>query len=317
MTPLSVFFKTLSRTSAVFIGTVVVFLHPPLDWGRSKAVTAVKGPRQATIESLSLALRDPDAGVRRAVAKALEAYAVIDAQRAAVAELTKELSSPDPATRVRAACGLREAGSEAAPALDALVAMLPDDTPVPSSVCGDRERWGSWDKPTTPGERAAAVLTEIGSKAVDPLIRTLKHTSAPARRNAAWALGALDAQRAVTALAGALKDSEASVREQAAWALGAIGQGTAVSALVEALGDVAPKVREQVAWALGAIGEETAVDGLVRALKDGESQVREQAAWALGAIGDSRAMEPLLPLLKDPDTRVRRQAAWAIGVVTK
>lgn len=222
MTPLSVFFKTLSRTSAVFIGTALVFLHPPLDWGRSKAVTAVKGPRQATIESLSLAMRDPDAGVRRAVAKALEAYAVIDAQRAAVAELTKELSSPDPATRARAACGLREAGSEAEPALDALVALLPDDAPVPSSVCGDRRRWGSWDKPTTPGERAAAALTEIGSKAVDPLIRTLKHASAPARRNAAWALGAIGEESAAPALIEALQDADARVRAQAAWALGVV-----------------------------------------------------------------------------------------------
>lgn len=222
MTPLAVFFKTFSRTSAVFIGVALVFLHPPLDWGASRAVTAVKGPRQATIDSLSLALRDPDVGVRRAVAKALEAYAVIDAQRAVVAELTKELSSPDPATRARAACGLSEAGSEAETALDALVAMLPDDAPVPSTVCDDRRRWGSWDTPTTPGERAAAALIEIGSKAVDPLIRTLKHTSATARRNAAWALGAIGDSRAMEPLLALLKDPDARVRRQAAWAIGVV-----------------------------------------------------------------------------------------------
>jgi HEAT repeat protein len=317
MTPLAVFLKTLSRTSAVFIGAVVVFLHPPLDWGSGRSVTAHKGPRQATIDGLSFALRDPDAGVRRAVAKALEAYAVIDAQRAAVDDLTSQLSSADADVRTSAACQLRNAGSEAAPALNALVALLPDNVPVQPTVCGDRWRRGGVHALTSPGEQAAAALAAIGGRAYDPLVRTLKHTAWAARRNAAWALGAIDDRRAVTALAAALKDPEAPVREQAAWALGAIGDEAAVQPLLEALKDDAGKVRQQVAWALGAIGDDRAVDGLLRAIRDPEPRVREQAAWALGAIGDARTMEPLLPLLKDADARVRRQAAWAIGVVTK
>lgn len=285
MTPLAVFFRTLSRTSAIFIGTAVMFLHPPLDWGSARSASAAKGPRQATIDNLVGALRDPDARVRREVARALEAYAVIDAQRAAVADLTTQLASADVATRTRAACQLREAGSEARPAMNALLELLADDAPVPQSVCGDRwRRETSW--PTSPGERAAAALASIGAPAVEPLVRTLKHTAWPARRNAAWALGAIDDQRAVNALVAALKDSDAPVREQAAWALGAIGDAAAVSALIAAL-------------------------------KDEAAKVREQAAWALGAIGDDGALDALLPLLKDTDPRVRRQAAWAIGVVTK
>ena len=286
MTPLTVFFRTLSRTTAIFLGTALVFLHPPLEWGRSQSVTATKGPRQMTIDGLSLALRDPDAGVRRAVARALDAYAAIDAQRAAVADLTKELSSTDAATRARAACGLRDLGGEAVAAIDTLVATLADNAPVPASVCDEGRRRNAWDRPTMPGEQAAAALTEFGDRAIEPLMKTLKHTAPTARRNAAWALGALDAQRAVTALSAALKDVDAGVREQAA-------------------------------WALGAIGEESAVPALIDSLKDSEPKVREQAAWALGAIGDNRAMDALLPLLKDPEAKVRRQAAWAIGVVTK
>lgn len=253
MTPLAVFFKTLSRTSALFIGVALVFLHPPLDWGAGRTVTAVKGPRQATIDSLTYAMRDPDAGVRRAVARALEAYAAIDAQRAAAAELTTQLTSPDAATRTRAACGLRKIGSEAVSALDALVAMLGDDAHVPRSVCGGPWRGGHDWLTTTPGEQAAAALTKIGGQSVDPLLRTLKHTSAAARRNAAWALGALDSQRAVAALIGALKDPDASVREQAAWALGAIGDESAIPALLDALKDVDAKVRAQAAWSLGVV----------------------------------------------------------------
>ena len=286
MTPLAVFFKTLSRTSAIFLGTAIMFLHPPLEWGMPRSVTASKGPRQATIDSLVGALRDPDVSVRREVARALEAYAVIDAQRAAVAELTTQLSSPDVTSRTRAACELRKIGSEAQPAMNALLALLPDDTPVPQSVCGERWRGRESAWPTSPGEQAAAALTKLGPPAVDPLLRTLRHQAAAARKNAAWALGAIDDRRAVAALIGALKDTEAPVREQAA-------------------------------WALGAIGDETAVPALIEALKDNAAKVREQAAWALGAIGDSRATDPLLPLLKDTDVGVRRQAAWALGVVTR
>ena len=285
-TPLAVFFRTLSRTSAIFIGTAVMFLHPPNEWGTTRSVAASKGPRQATIDSLVHAMRDPSASVRREVARALEAYAVIDAQRAAVAELTTQLSSDDVTVRTRAACELRRIGSESQSALTALVALLPDETPVPQSVCGDRWRRGESPWPTSPGEQAAAALTKLGTAAVDPLLRTLKHQAPAARKHAAWALGAIDDKRAVAALVGALKDPEASVREQAAWALGAIGDDTAVPALIEALKDTAAKVREQ-------------------------------AAWALGAIGDSRATDPLLPLLKDTDVGVRRQAAWALGTVTR
>jgi HEAT repeat protein len=43
-----------------------------------------------------------------------------------------------------------------------------------------------------------------------------------ARRNAAWALGAISDARAVEPLTGALGDSDAGVREQARWALGVV-----------------------------------------------------------------------------------------------
>src|SRR5688572_9961535 len=253
MTPLAVFFKTLSRTSAIFLGTVAVFLNPPLDWGASRTATAVKGPRQATIDGLIYALRDPDSGVRREVARALEAYAVIDAQRAAVTELTRELAATDAVTRARAACQLREAGDEAAPAMDALLTLLADTAPVPQSACGDRWRRGFHERLTTPGEQAASALVAIGTRSFDPLLRSLKHSAWSARRNAAWALGAMDDERAVKALIDALKDPEPQVREQAAWALGAIGDHRAMDPLLPLLKDADVRVRRQAAWAIGVV----------------------------------------------------------------
>ena len=203
------------------------------------------------------------------------------------------LGSADPAVRARSACELRTFGSQAAPFMPRLVVMLEDASPVDSAVCGD----GTWrfrsprrgsergEDLTTPGEQAASALVAIGSPAQPLLLKTLAGPAWVARKNAAWALGAMDASEAVPALIEALKDTDAGVREQVAWALGAIGDRRAVDGLVGALSDAVAGVRKQAAWALGAIGDQRAVQGLMRALKDADAGVRKQAAWALGAIG--------------------------------
>lgn len=234
-----------------------------------------------------------------------------------VRELIPQLSAADPEARTKAACELREIGDAAAPALAALTALLPDGAPVEQSACG--RRWSRWnpDSRTSPGEQAASALVAIGSRAVEPLLQSLKGPSWIARKHSAWALGALDDRRAGAPLIDAMRDAEPGVREQAAWALGALDDGAAVPALVAGLKDQNPRVRSQSAWALGAIDDRRAVDALVQALGDGEGGVRAQASWALGAIGDSRAVNALIPALKDPDPGVRRQAAWAIGVLSR
>ena len=285
MSPLAVFFRTLSRTSALFLGASVIFMHSPFHPSppRSFATSEISAPRpQHTVE-----------------------------------ELSTHLAASDPAVRARAACDLRDRGDNAAAAIDALIALLPDASPLERSVC--RQNWWRWDpdNPTTPGEQAASALVAIGSRAFEPLVKALGHNAWFARRNAAWALGALDDIRAVDALVPMMKDPEASVRERVAWALGALDDRAAVSAVVNGLKDANPGVRRQSAWAAGALDDHRAVDGLVVAIRDKDRTVREQAAWALGAIGDSRAVNPLLPLLKDPEPAVRRQAAWAIGVLSK
>jgi HEAT repeat protein len=232
-------------------------------------------------------------------------------------QLMAQLSSADPQSRAKAACALREMGDEAAVAIDPLVALLPDGAPIPQTVC--ERNWGRWNREqtTTPGEQAASALVAIGSRTVKPLLAAVTHSSWIARRNAAWALGALDDSTASPALMKALSDSEPPVREQAAWALGAIDEPSAVEALIRALKDSDKGVRQQAAWALGAIDDPRAVSALMQSLKDSEPEVREQAAWALGAIGDHRALDALLPALKDTEARVRRQAAWAIGVLSR
>ena len=232
-------------------------------------------------------------------------------------DLVARLRDPDPRTRTIAACDLQRMGSAARTAIGALVERLPDASPVDPQVCGeDRHYWSKdIEQLTSPGEEAAAALVAIGTESLPSLVSAARAPQWVARRNAVWALGALDDARGVTPALGALDDREPPVRRVAAWALGALDSDVAVTALIAALGDTDASVRSQVAWALGAIRDRRAVDGLIKSLKDQDEAVRSQAAWALGAIGDRGASDGLAAALKDPSPKVRRQAAWALGAI--
>jgi HEAT repeat protein len=207
------------------------------------------------------------------------------AQSRSVRDMIAALGSDDAATRARAACELKGEGDLAAEAVTPLVRLMADASPVERTVC--HQHWGhNAELLTTPGELAAQALVSIGSRAMEPLLSALKQPQWVARRNAAWALGALDDSRAV-------------------------------KPLLTALGDREPDVRAQAAWALGALDDHAAMEPLARALKDDDARVRRQAAWALGVLGDSRATSGLIGALKDSDAGVRRQAAWALGVIGK
>jgi len=83
----------------------------------------------------------------------------------------------------------------AAPAIDPLVSLLGDTSEV------DPVKYRSSKLPArmTLGEEAAAALVNIGHPSIDALIRVLKSSPvAEARKNAAWALGALHDTGATT-----------------------------------------------------------------------------------------------------------------------
>src|SRR5215211_4338410 len=69
MTPLTVFFRTLLKSSAIFIGAGYIMLHPSLDMrsGTRGAVTAQKSPMEQLIGGLT----DEDPAVRRQAAASL------------------------------------------------------------------------------------------------------------------------------------------------------------------------------------------------------------------------------------------------------
>jgi hypothetical protein len=100
MTPVAVFVRTLLRTSAIFIGTTFVFLHPPLEWGAARTVTAVQSGREMAVDALIGVMNDSDAGVRRQVAASLGATV----SPRALPALRVMLHDAEPAVR-RAALG--------------------------------------------------------------------------------------------------------------------------------------------------------------------------------------------------------------------
>src|SRR5687768_7015556 len=99
MTPLAVFFRILSRTSALLLGAVAVAFRPPLP-GSS--------PRFSLATTEDTALRPQHT----------------------IQQLSGQLTASDPAVRARAACDLRERGDNAAAAIEALIALLPDAAPL-------------------------------------------------------------------------------------------------------------------------------------------------------------------------------------------
>ena len=172
-----------------------------------------------------------------------------------VASLAADLRAALPEVRARAACDLREHGDDGVTAAAALADLLADAAPVDGAVCGRRWWRGADPHVTSPGELAAAALVAQGSRSTPVLLSGLQSSAWTARRNAAWALGALRDTRAIAPLLDALKDAEPLVREQAAWALGAIRADPALDALLGALKDPHPGVRRQAAWAIGVIGK--------------------------------------------------------------
>lgn len=225
---------------------------------------------------------------------------------AAVASLTRSLSSPVATTRARAAAALGAIGPGAAPAIPQVMQRL--------------------EKDEDPAVRAAAAeaLGAAGPPAVkasDALIGALKDPNDEVRLKAAQALGRIGpaAATALPMLGEMLRDSNVSIRISAAadlWAIGRQAQA-AVPILVAASGDPDSAVRAAALDALGQMQAHspTALGALVTGLGDVDVSVRTAAMRALGQIGAgarAAADGPLREMLKDPHAEIRLLSARAL-----
>lgn len=194
-----------------------------------------------------------------------------------------------------------------------------NDAPTPGQEAAWKHVWGwlNGDDGTTSknGSRNGNHVSE--------LIGTLRDSSAPARLNAVYALGAIG-EPAIDPLVGILRQTaepaeitDEPILTHAAYALSTIG-AAAVPALTSVLnGDAAWWVRATAADILGDIGKPAAesVPTLIQALDDPSEWVRRNSVNALGTIGEG--LDALIAASKDDHPLVRCNAVNALARTCK
>jgi HEAT repeat protein len=173
---------------------------------------------------------------------------------ATVADRIAALAASDPVARAFAACELGLLRHDAAPALAALIQLLPDAAPIDPVFCG-RDEFGPitmlTSRRSAPGLEAARALAAIGAAGVEPLLNAARGDEAGARRHAVHALTAVRDSRVAPLFVAVSTDPDPQVRRDAALGLGRFRDAAAVAALVRALEDTDATVREAAARSLG------------------------------------------------------------------
>ena len=179
------------------------------------------------VDALIQALRDSDAGVRRAAAQSL---GNLEAKRA-VPALIAVLGDGDEELRKTSAWALGEIQDQRAAA--PLAGLLRDQ----SAEVRKTAAWaiGELDLETAPAE----------------LIRAMRDANPEVRKTAVWAVSEIGDARAVPDLRALIDDPSPEVRRQAVRALGEIRDAAALQALVAAMDSRDADVRRSAAAALG------------------------------------------------------------------
>lgn len=258
-----------------------ISIRPFSDPGRA----AGSGPDavdRLAVESLTAALRDPDASVRVHAADALRTLSVPESLPA----LFPMLQDPEEEVRVAAALAAGELGA-----------------PQSLTVLLEALRHG----PSHRRRQAAASLRALGDAAAVPaLMDALSDPGRAVQEQAAVALGSLGDPRAVPALIDALgapnimTEERKGLREYLVNALGRLGDRRAVPALIQALKDYDKHVRDAALLSLAELGGSQAEDALIglvdKTIFDARPDVSARVAIrSLGRMRVVRAM-PMLRL---------------------
>jgi hypothetical protein len=177
----------------------------------------------------------------------------------------RELSAPDPGSRIRAAERLRAlASSAAAPAL----ATALHSEQVPEVLVALLHAFS----PVTGVEGVAVIAPHLESNHPDVRISALK------------SLLAIDPTRAAPHLSAAMRDPDRAVRRRASLLALSLDAATALRLGEDAVRDQDADVRAVGALALGATSGDRARNLLLDALKDREEKVRSAAARSLSRL---------------------------------
>jgi HEAT repeat protein len=296
---------------------------------------------EAAVGPLLFALKDKDAGVRCAAAKALMRFH----DRRAVEPLIKMLRDTEPLARAAAAETLGQLGDPVA--VNHLVGFLRDGDPIVRTIAARSLNRLGW-KPGSDSHRVMQILAmgnlqqlaALGPEGVAPLLELLRTGTPNKQFSAVKALAEINDPRVRPAMLEALRrpspairiaalgslerhadpatyvevekllrDANPSVRGAAIEAVKRCGGVRAVPALVRCLKDSSWEVRQAAANALGMLGERSAVEGLCALVNDPDRDVRESVIAALGMLGERRAIAALVPALLDHESTVRNAAA--------
>jgi len=206
----------------------------------------------------------------------------------------RELASPEPAARKRAAERLKALGNPAAGA--AVAAALHEETQADVQVA------------------LLGAFSGLAKSEGVPIIAPMLRAELPEVRIAALkALIALDPAQAGPHVAAAIKDADRAVRRRASLLALGLSGSAALKLGEQAIVDQEPEVRSLAALVLGASNGERARVLLLEALTDRNPKVREAAAQSLSRIL-GKDVSPVVEL-DDPQRRreVRRLAALPVG----
>ena len=275
-----------------------ISIRPFSDPGRAARPVPDAVDRLA-VESLTAALRDPDALVRAHAADALRTFSVSEALPALLPMLQ------DPEEEVRVAAALTAGGLGAPQSLPVLLEAL---------------RHG----PSHRRPQAAASLRALGDAAAVPtLMDALTDPSRAVQEQAAVALGSLGDSRAVPALIDALgapnimAEERRGLREDLVNALGLLGDRQAVPALIHALNDYDKHVRDAALSSLVELGGSRAEDALIDLVDRNIFHARPDisarvAIRSLGRMGVVRAMPTLRLAMEEGRLELAPVAARAL-----
>ena len=218
---------------------------------------------------------------------------------------------PDAKAVTEAALLLSELGTNAAPAVPALIRALGDNTPL--NVPQGRNPYFS---PGSPAAAAALALGAIGGAAVEPLLKIWNDTTVPedVRAAAARGIASLRDPRCGAAQLGIVeRDGRNDVRSEAIRSLAANDPKAAVRPLLRIAvqpGDMA--VVATALQSLRALGPEISPQ-LIRALYEEDSSMQELALMLLADRREKEAFEPVARLARGPFGNVRSEAARFFG----
>jgi HEAT repeat protein len=306
-----------------------------------------------SVGPLVFALKDKDAGVRCAAAKALRPFN----DRKAVEPLIVLLRDSVPLARAAAAETLGHLGDPVA--VNNLVGLLRDPDPIVRSIGARSLNRLGW-RPGTDSQRVLQILAmgslhqlvSMGPEGVGPLLDTLRNGAPNKQFAAVKALGEVTDPRVVPAMRDALKKPSPAVRIAALGILERMGdpaffhdverllgdenpsvRGAAVEAatrcgaaraaaravpsLLKSLKDTSWEVRKATADALGFLGEGSCVESLCELVFDPDRDVRESVISALAKICDKRAISPLVQAMLDAETTVRAKASGALRTIDR